>query len=226
MLTDANGVAVLDTEISGAPSDPQFKLRDIVMRAVGNTLKKIVTSPFRFISNLLNTKEDLGRVQFTPGESQLSDGAKQKLELLKQALAKRPNMRLSVQGTYDQTADLAALKEEQVKSALQKAGITTESLVAHDAVWAKAVNAKYLAQSSESLKSGLTADEQYSALINAENVDPARLSRLAHERAQAVKQYFILQLAVPGESILLNSETRCEKAEQCATSEAIFTLEV
>lgn len=226
MLTDANGVAVLDTEISGTPSDPQFKLRDLIVRALGNTLKKIVTSPFRFISSLLNTKEDLGKIQFTPGESQLSEAAKKKLELLKQALAKRPNMRLSVQGTYDQTNDLIALKEEQVKSALQKAGLTTDSLITHDAAWVKAVNAKYLAQTTGNPKPELTADEQYNALIDVENVDPARLSRLAHERAQAVKQYFILQLVVPGESILLNSEMRCEKAEQCATSEAVFSLEV
>ncbi len=226
MLTDANGIAVLDTEISGTPSDPQFKLRDIIVRALGNTLKKIVTSPFRFISNFLNTKEDLGKIQFTPGESQLSDSAKEKLRLLKEALTKRPKMRLSVLGTYDQSGDFIALKEEQVKSSLQKLGVTPESLRLHDAAWGKAVNAKYAAQSTGNIKVGLTTEEQYQALLASENVDPARLSRLAHERAQAVKQYFILQLATPGEAILLNSEASCEKAEECATSEAVFTLEV
>ncbi|MFO1387806.1 DUF748 domain-containing protein [Cellvibrio sp.] len=226
MLTDANGVAVLDTEISGSPSDPQFKLRDLILRALGNTLKKIVTAPFRFFSSLLNTKEDLGKVQFTAGESQLTNAAREKLALIKEGLAKRPKMRLSVQGTYDQTSDLIALKEEQVKSALQNAGVSSESMQLHDAAWMKAVSAKYSAQLSAINNAEMSAEEQYQALITAENVDPARLTRLAHERAQAVKQYLILQLAVPGEAILLNSEMRCEKAEQCSTSEAIFTLEV
>ncbi|GGY71183.1 hypothetical protein GCM10011613_14730 [Cellvibrio zantedeschiae] len=226
MLTDENGKAILDTEISGTPSDPQFKLRDIIVRALGNTLKKIVSSPFKFISNLLNTKEDLGKIQFTSGESQLTDTAKEKLNLLTEALKKRPNMRLSVQGTYDEKSDLVALKEEQVKSALQKSGVTLDSLKAHDEAWSKAVSEKYTGLGLADKNSVSGAEEKYLALIAAESVNPERLTRLAHERAQAVKQYFILQLGVSGETILLNSETRCEKAEQCATSEAIFTLEV
>jgi hypothetical protein len=226
MLTDAKGVAVLDTEISGTPKDPQFKFRDIIIRALSNSLKKIVSSPFRFISNLLNTTEDLGKVQFTAGESQLSDAAKEKLKLLTEALKKRPNMRLGVQGTYDKKADLLALKEEQVKSALQKAGLATDSLRLHDALWANSVNAKYAVQAAENANPALSTEEKYQVLIEAESVDPTRLNHLAHERAQAVKQYFILQLGVSGDTVLLNSETRCEKAEQCATSEAVFTLEV
>ncbi len=226
MLTDENGVAILDTEISGTPSDPQFKIRDIIMRALGNTLKKILTSPFKFISSLLNSKEDLGKIQFTAGESQLTDTAKSKLQLLTDALKKRPKMRLSIQGTYDQTNDLIALKEEQVKSALQKAGVTIDALGTHNEAWAQAVNAKYAAQGFVNAASLLAVEEKYQALISVETVDPERLIRLAHERAQAVKQYFILQLGVSSETILLNSEARCEKAEQCSASEAIFTLEV
>ena len=228
LLTDQHGIAVLDTEISGTPADPQFKLREIIMRALSNTLKKIVMSPFKFISNLLNSKEDLGKVQFTAGESQLNDVAKNKIQLLTEALKKRPQMRLSVQGTYDQTNDLIALREEQVKSALQKSGLAVEALQAHNEAWASAVNAKYKASElvKASEKAASTTDEKYQALIAVEIVDPERLTKLAHERAQAVKQYFILQLGVSSETILLNSETRCEKAEQCATSEAVFTLEV
>jgi outer membrane protein OmpA-like peptidoglycan-associated protein len=175
---------------------------------------------------LLNTKEDLGKVQFTAGESQLSDAAKNKIQLLNEALKKRPKMRLSVQGTYDQNSDVVALREEQVKSALQKNGVAITALQSHDAIWASAVSAKYAILTNTSEKTSLSPEEKYQALIGAEIVDPERLTKLAHERAQAVKQYFILQLGVSSETILLNSETRCEKAEQCASSEAVFTLEV
>lgn len=232
MLTDENDIAVLDTEIAGTPSDPQFSVREVIMRALSNTLKKIVTSPFKFISNLLNSKEDLGKIQFTAGESQLTDDAKNKLQLLTEALKKRPKMRLSVRGIYDQEADLAALKEEQVKSALQKAGLPVDSLKSHNEAWVVAVNNQYKVKTqlnalpNTSQNTALSAEEKYLQLIAAETVDPERLTRLAHERAQAVKQHFILQLGVASETILLDSETRCEKPEQCSASEAIFTLEV
>lgn len=232
LLTDENEIAVLDTEIAGTPSDPQFSVREVIMRALSNTLKKIVTSPFKFISNLLNSKEDLGKIQFTPGEYQLSDAAKNKLQLLTEAIKKRPKMRLSVRGIYDQEADLVALKEEQVKSALQKAGLTVEALAARNEAWALAVNNQFKIQSqlnaslNPTQNAALTAQEKYAQLIAAESVDPERLMKLAHERAQAVKQHFVLQLGVASETILLDSETRCEKPEQCSASEAIFTLEV
>lgn len=226
MLTDSNGIAVLDTEISGTPDDPQFKLRDIIVRALTNTLKKILSSPFRFIASLLDTKEELGKIEFTAGESQLSEQAKQRLHLLADALVKRPKMRLSVLGTYDQQADQIALKEEQVKSALQKAGVNQESMKARDSVWVEAVKAKFTNTTPVSGNSNLSADEMYQSLITSEIVDSERLLRLAHERAQAVKQYFILQLGISGDAILLDSDTRCEKGAQCSSSEAIFTLEV
>jgi hypothetical protein len=224
LLTDQNGVAVLDTEISGAPNDPQFKLRDIIVRALGNTLKKILLSPFKFLSNLINSKEDLGRIQFNLGESQLTDAAKDKLKLLTEAMAKRPNMRLSVQGVYDEKSDLIALKEEQVKSALQKKGLSEEALSARNEVWASAVNTQYQALGLTNLS--ISAEQKYSELIAAEIVDPERLKKLAHERAQAVKQYFVLQLAVASDSILLDSDSRCEASGNCSSSEAIFTLEL
>lgn len=224
LLTDENGVAVLDTEISGAPSNPQFNMREVILRALSNTLKKIVTSPFKFLSNLLNSKEDLGKIQFVAGESQLSDAAKEKLRLLTEAMKKRPKMRLSVQGMYDENTDLVALKEEQIKSALQKSGVAVEALISHNEAWVLAVNNMYKAHGFANVLS--SAELKYAEMIVAETVDSVRLTKLAHERAQAVKQYFVLQLAVASETILLDSDVRCEKSGNCSASEAIFTLEI
>jgi hypothetical protein len=200
------------------------------MRALSNTLKKIVTAPFRFLSNLVNSKEDLGKIQFVAGESQLSDAAKEKLRLLTEAMKKRPQMRLNVQGVYDQNTDLTALKEEQVKSVLQKNGLAVESLASHNEAWALAVNNKYkalaLSNKSVNAEEKNNVEEKYRELIAAETVDPERLHKLAHERAQAVKQYFVIQLTVASEAILLDSDARCEQSGNCFSSEAIFTLEI
>jgi hypothetical protein len=223
LLTDENGIAVLDTEIAGTPNDPEFKVRDIIMRALSNTLKKIVTSPFKFLSNLLNTQEDLGSIEFTAGEHQLKDTAKEKLRLLTDAMKKRPKMRLSVKGVYDQTTDAVALKEEQVKTALQKSGVSVDALASHNEVWAAAVNTQY--QMKVLSDANLNVEQKYQALIAAEALDPERLNKLAHERAQAVKQHFMLQLGVANETVLLDSE-HCENAGQCTLRAAVFTLEI
>jgi len=222
MLTDEKGIAVLDTEISGAPSDPAFNLREVIVRALSNTFKKIITAPFRFLSNLLSTKEDLGKVEFTAGESQLTDAAIAKLKLLAQAIQKRPTMRLNIHGLYDEHADLNALKEEQVKNTLHKLGLDLSALKNHDNTWAAAVTAQY---KSKGLIGNALVDEQYQTLITQEIVDPERLNKLAHERMQSVKQYFVLNLGVASETILLDSDTRCDKSEKCSASEVVFTLE-
>jgi hypothetical protein len=228
LLTDENGIAILDTEIAGTPNDPEFKIRDVIVRALTNTLKKIVTSPFKFLSNLLNSKEDLGSIEFAAGEFQLTDTAKEKLRLLTDAMKKRPKMRLSVKGIYNEVTDVAALKEEQVKSALQKSalqksGLDINALTSHNELWAAAVDTQY--REKALADTSLNAEQKYQALIAAEVVDPERLHKLAHERAQVVKQHFMLQLNVANETVLLNSE-RCGKTESCSSSAAVFTLEI
>jgi len=223
LLTDEKGVAVLDAEIAGEPSDPSFNIRETLWRALRNTLKKIITAPFNILSNLVNTKEDLGRVEFTPGESQLTESAITKIKLLKEALQKRPIMRLSIQGRYDEKADLLALQEEQVNSVLQKEGLTLETIKAKNITWVKAIGAKYQAKGLTNVEA--QPEQKWQELAALEVVDPERFNKLAHERAQAVKQYFVIQLGVASEMLFLDSETRCDKANKCTSSEVVFTLE-
>ncbi len=223
MLTDEKGIAVLDAEITGYPNDPTFNFREIIWRALRNTFTKVVTAPFRFLSSLLKSDEDLGQVDFKEGESQLTEAAAKKIRLLGEALKMRPRVRMSVQGVYDQQRDLLALKEEQLKSKLQRSGVELESLRNRDEKWAAAVTQIYLQQNGESALQDLS--EKYIQLIDSEVVGVERLETLARERGQAVKQYFVLTLGMPGDLILLNSENRCEKAKGCAATAAIFTLE-
>lgn len=228
LLTDENGIAILDTEIAGTPNDPDFKVRDIIVRALTNTVKKILTSPFRFLSNLVNSEEDLGRLEFTAGEHQLTSAAIARLGVLNDAMKKRPKMRLSVRGVYDAAADLIALKEEQVKSALQAAGLSREALEARNEAWVAAVNNQYQLKALAATgltPEHLTPEQKYQALIAAETVDTERLNKLAHERAVAVKQHFMLQLGVANEAVLLDSKA-CGESLPCTAPAAVFTLEI
>lgn len=223
LLTDEHGVAVLDTEVSGSPTDPAFSFKDIIARAIRNSLKKILTSPFRAIANLLKTKEDLGRVQFTAGEYQLTNEAKAKLTLLQQAIQKRPKMRLTLLGTYDRSADVLALQEEQVTSEMQKKGVTLESIKRRTQDWVKAVNSQYQISALPNIDAPV--ENKYQELIAQQIVTDERLHNLSHARAQAVKQHFVLTLGIASELLLLVSDTSCDNKNQCKSSEVIFTLE-
>jgi hypothetical protein len=222
LLTDEHGIAVLDTEVSGDPSDPTFNFKDIITRAIHNSVKKLLTSPFRLIASLLNTKKDLGAVQFTAGEYQLTEETIAKLKLLQQALQKRPNMRLTLQGLYSESADTRALQEEQVTSAMQQQGIILDSIKSRNEQWAKAVDLRY--QAGGLLNSTALAEMKYQELIAQEHVTLERLHSLSYERAQSVKRYLVVELAVPSELLLLNSDTTCS-AKQCNANEVVFTLE-
>jgi hypothetical protein len=223
LLTDENGVAVLDAEISGDPKNPAFNIGEVLTRVLRNTFKKIISSPFRFLSKLVNSNEDLGRIEFIPGESQLSDQAINKLKLLQEALKKRPQMRLNVQGIYDAKMDVAALKEEQVKSELQKQGATREDNLSRNLSWEQAVTRFY--QTQGLTNTSASATEKFIELASLQLVSPERLSRLAHERALAVKQHFVLQLDMPSNAILLNSDVSCVVENKCLGSAVVFTLE-
>lgn len=223
LLTDEHGVAVLDAEITGDPNDPQFDLKSTLQRALRNTFKKVLTAPFRWLASLVGTKEDLGRIEFTPGESQLTQEAKDKLALLREAMTKRPKMRLTIGGNYDVERDYKALQEEQVKSTLEKAGVSQESIKAQNIDWVKAIDAQYKAKGLSNPTTDST--QKFNELVALEVVDPERFLRLVRERGQAVKQYFVLQLGADGARLFLESDPECTEERPCNASNVQFTLE-
>lgn len=223
LLTDEHGVAVLDADITGDPNDPQFDLKATIQRALRNTFKKVLTAPFRWLASLVDSKEDLGRVAFTPGESQLTDAAREKLALLHEAMKKRPKMHLTIRGNYDADSDRVALQQEQVKSALEKAGVSQEAIKAQNPEWAKALDAEYKAKGLTNTTADST--QKFNELAALEVVDPERFLRLVRERGQAVKQYFVLQLGADGARLFLEADPECTEKHPCNTSDVQFTLE-
>lgn len=223
LLTDENGVAVLDTEITGDPKNPQFNIKEIVIRALKNTFKKIITSPFRFLASLVNTEQDLGEIAFTYGESQLTPESQQKLELIKLALDKRPKLFLTVKPNVAIVEDTKALQEEQVKTLLKNAGASAEEQRDHTGKWPALVMS--LAKQYQLDLSQQDASLVYQQLIALESVNQERLIRLAHERGQAIKQYFVLTKNVPSERILLDGQLSCGDEKNCRYAKAEFVLD-
>ncbi|MCR2747426.1 DUF748 domain-containing protein [Limnobacter parvus] len=124
ILEDSNGRIDLGLPITGNLNDPQFSFGDIVWKTIGNVLTKIVTAPFRALGALFggSAGEEIGKVAFNPGANTLSPSQRESLKKLGEALTTRPNLALTVQGTWA-PADKTAIQNLQMRRAVaQQAG--------------------------------------------------------------------------------------------------------
>jgi len=119
ILEDRNGRIDLGLPITGDLNDPQFSYGAIVWKAIGNVLTKIVTAPFRALGALFGggDADELGKIEFTAGANTLSPSQREGLKKLGEALTTRPNLALTVQGTWA-PVDKTAIQNLQMRRAV------------------------------------------------------------------------------------------------------------
>jgi len=112
LLEDTNGLIDLGLPVSGNLDSPEFSFGALIWKAFANLITKIVTSPFRALGALLpgGGDETSNSVAFEPGRPDVPPPEKEKLARLADALQKRPQIRLSVQGRFNPQSDLAELR--------------------------------------------------------------------------------------------------------------------
>ncbi|MCQ8895688.1 DUF748 domain-containing protein [Limnobacter humi] len=118
ILEDSDGRIDLGIPVKGSLNDPQFSYGAVVWKAFTNVLTKIVTAPFRALGSLFGGGEEaLGNVAFDPGVASLSPPQRESLKKLGTALQKRPNLTLTVNGTWA-NSDKTALQAQQLRRAV------------------------------------------------------------------------------------------------------------
>ncbi len=101
LLADSNGRIDLGLPVSGELNDPQFSIGPIIWKAFVNIITKAVTAPFRALGSLLGEgAEKFDAVEFDPGKAELLPPEKEKLKKMADALQKKPQLKLVVQGQY------------------------------------------------------------------------------------------------------------------------------
>ena len=215
LITDENGLATLDIGVSGNANDPSFDVGKVIRQAIRNTLVKIVQAPFKWIGNLVGSKEDLGYLPFNSGSSQLLTTATRKLNTLHEALRKRPELRIQLLGSYDQTTDLRGLRMAQVKQVLlEEYGLENKDIKAQNERWQKAVVAQYrkLGLKSDSQPNPVQMHEQWLQTIA---IAPEALVQLAAQRSFNAKQFLVQQRKVDNNRVLINSNLDCSQPDTC-----------
>jgi len=119
LLTDAEGKIDVALPVSGNVDNPEFKYGRVIWKALVNLITKIVTAPFRALGGLFGGKgEQMDAISFEPGSDSLLPPEMEKLKKVIEALEKRPQLGIVVQGRYDPKIDGNALRTERVKRAL------------------------------------------------------------------------------------------------------------
>ncbi|MFO7553992.1 MAG: DUF748 domain-containing protein [Desulfobacterales bacterium] len=119
LLTDAEGKIDVAVPVRGNVDNPKFSYGHVIRQAIVNLITKIVTAPFRALGGLLGDKgEQMDAIAFSPGSDRLLPPELKKIKKVVEALEKRPQLRLVVQGRFDPEVDGEALRTERVRRAI------------------------------------------------------------------------------------------------------------
>ncbi len=119
LLTDTEGKIDVAVPVKGNVDHPKFSYGHVIRQALVNLITKVVTAPFRALGGLLGDKgEQMDAISFHPGSDRLLPPELKKLKNVVEALEKRPQLRIVVQGRFDPKIDGEALRTERVRFAL------------------------------------------------------------------------------------------------------------
>jgi len=128
LLKDSDGVITVDIPVQGSVNDPEFSFGPAIRQALTDILQSIITSPFNLLASLVNgDPEELAKVAFAPGTSEVPPPQRKGLDQLRAALDKRPELAVELPAPYAPDADRPVLQRQQARAAmverLDQAGI-------------------------------------------------------------------------------------------------------
>jgi hypothetical protein len=215
LLTDRNGRINLDVPISGTLDDPQFTVGGVIMKVLLNALTKVITSPFSLLAHSFSGASELSYVEFASGTSKLTDATKAKLDNVAKALAERPNLKLTIIGRADLTADTPGMRERKLVRQIKKISAaneneTNETSISENekksAIWKIYSNGKFdKPRNMVGLAKVLPTEEMEKMILENTPISEDDLNALATRRASVVRTYLTEVVHVPSERIYLNA---------------------
>ena len=119
LMKDADGKIDIGLPVSGDLDNPEFSYGHLILKAIVNLFTKIITAPFAIIGRLVGVESaNLDTVGYEPGSITLPPPEREKLKQLAEALKKRPNLRMDVQGCFNAKADADAMKSLSLRRSI------------------------------------------------------------------------------------------------------------
>lgn len=118
LLTDSNGKIDIGVPVSGDLNDPKFSYGNVIGQALAGAITGIVSAPFRMLGAIFGgSGENLDAIAFEPGNAAIQPPGREKLKKVAEALVKRPQLKLVVEGQYGEV-DRTTLRERDVAAAV------------------------------------------------------------------------------------------------------------
>ena len=126
ILSDAEGRIDLALPVRGNVDHPEFSYGHVIWQALVTVITKVVTSPFKALGALFGgDAESVEAIAFDPGSDVVLPPERQKLKRVAEVLGKRPRLKVTVHGTYEEKVDGQALRASHVRRDLaQRLGVT------------------------------------------------------------------------------------------------------
>ena len=206
VLEDSDGMIDVNIPIKGNVDSPEFSVGHLFWQALRNVLSSIVTAPFRALASLFG-EEGLDGIYTAAGESVITPPEQEKLEKVSKLLEKKANAVVEFYGTYDPQIDRQELARVNADRAiLLAAGFKlkdTEPLPNPSlsdprvqsglkSAYGSQVGRIKLAQQLIKLPNTPARWEMLrKELIEAQNINEARLMALANARANNAREAFL-----------------------------------
>jgi hypothetical protein len=206
VLEDSDGMIDVNIPIKGNVDSPEFSVGHLFWQALRNVLGSVVTAPFRALASLLG-EEGLDGIYTAPGESVITPPEQEKLEKVAKLLEKKANAVVEFYGTYDPQIDRQELARVNADRAILMAAgfqlkdnepLPNPSLSdprvqsGLKSAYGSQVGRIKLAQQLIKLPNTPARWETLrKELIEAQNINEARLTALANARANHAKDAFL-----------------------------------
>jgi hypothetical protein len=228
ILTDKDGVILLDVPVEGDLDDPTFRLGRAIWHTLKSLLVKVAASPFSALAALAGGgPEDLSLVEFTPGEATLGEESRKRIELLAKSLVARPRLGLELDGAADPVRDGEALRRVELDRLLRRTkGAAQRPPAGEEAVtlppeerprWLAAAFGAAFPPSPAAATAGKQgaappdAAAMEAALLGTVTIPPEALTALATARAQSAREALQAAGLDPARIFLVEGTERARK---------------
>ena len=206
VLEDSDGMIDVNIPIKGNVDSPEFSMGHLFWQALRNVLSSIVTAPFRALASLMG-EEGFDGIYTATGESVITPPEQEKLEKVAKLLEKKVNAIVEFYGTYDPQIDRQELARVNADRAILLAAgfklkdsepLPNPSLSdprvqsGLKSAYGSQVGRIKLAQQLFKLPNTPARWETLrKELIDAQNINEARLIALANARANNARDAFL-----------------------------------
>ena len=203
LLEDSRNRIDIALPVTGDMSKPDFHYFHLIGQVLRNFFFKVITKPFAFLGSIAGAggeSEELGDIRFLPGDANLADTEKEKLDIIVKALKERPRLSLQVNGSYDPVADWKVIKADILAKdfkSLREESKRMENWVYQELYQRRfGIRALWRLTKSYRSKDGSYDQEKIireikRQLIDDGSADKVALSALAELRAKVIYDYII-----------------------------------